>query len=81
MRRNPTNKCVQATPEICSQIEELREAMATAARTRKHVMDFMTGAEASFVVSENGEVLAQLVTTNSGNVRLELMDAAEAVKA
>lgn len=79
MRRNPTTRTVTATPEICSQIHELRKAMATTARLRKGIMDFMTGADASFVMSADGNVLAMLVTTKSGNVRLELMDAAEAV--
>lgn len=77
MRRNPTNKTVTATPEICSQIHELRKAMATTARLRKGIMDFLDGAGASFAVSADGDVLAMLVTTKSGNVRLELVDAAE----
>ncbi len=79
MRRNPTTRTVTATPEICSQIQELRKALAATARLRKAVMDFVNEAGASFVVSADGNVLAMLVTTNSGNVRLELVDAAEAV--
>lgn len=79
MRRNPTNKTVTATPEIVAQIQELRKALAATARLRKGIMDFADGAGASFVISSDGDVLAMLVTTNSGNVRLELMDAAEAV--
>lgn len=55
--------------------------MAATARLRKGIMDFADGAGASFVTSSDGDVLAMLVTTNSGNVRLELMDAAETVKA
>lgn len=79
MRRNPTNKTVTATPEIVAQIQELRKAIAATARLRKGIMDFLDGAGASFAVSADGNVLAMLVTTKSGNVRLELMDAAEAV--
>lgn len=79
MRRNPTTRTVTATPEICSQIHELRRAMATTARLRKGIIDFLDGAGASFAVSADGNVLAMLVTTKSGNVRLELVNAAEAV--
>ncbi len=79
MRRNPTNKTVTATPEIVAQIQELRKAIAATARLRKGIMDFLDGAGASFAVSADGNVLAMLVTTKSGNVRLELVDAAEAV--
>ena len=77
MRRNPTSRIVTVTHEIAAQIQELRKAMATTARLRKAVMDFADGAGASFVMSADGDVLAMLVTTKSGNVRLELMDAAE----
>ena len=80
MRRNPTNRIVTATPEICSQIQELREAMATTARLCKAVMEFADKADASFIVDAGGDVLAQMVTTKSGNVRLELMYAAEVRK-
>ena len=80
MRRSPTTRTVTATPEVVAQIQELRKAMAATARLRKGVMDFLDGAGASFAVSADGDVLAMLVTTNSGNVRLELVDAAEAVQ-